>query len=432
MEKFDVFLAHNSLDKPEVIAIAKKLKRYNLNPWLDREQIFPGDNIHEAVFQGISQSKVGAFFISQNGLGTFQENLELGGIIQFFLKKRKEQSFRVIPILLPGVSDIPENFFYLRQWAWIKFTSLDDPAALEELIRGIRGRVTEIKAPPETPETTSIIQPTPTKIPEQQSNTDEEAERIRQQQEEAERLQRKQEKVERLLAAENRRQQEVEKLRQQEEAERLQREQEEAEKIAELEAAAERERQQEAAKQERERVKRMGLRLLRLQQEQEEAERLQRQREQENDDLSSDKGVDYKRLRDLLKARRWKEADQETLAVMLKVANREKQGWLDTASITIFPCNDLRTIDQLWVKYSNGRYGFSVQKKIWLEVGKNEDAFYARIAWQITAKWFFGGNLSSRSRNLDLTAPEGYLPFGMWWVIGGCRIWDLFSLRPDL
>jgi HTH-type transcriptional regulator/antitoxin HigA len=44
-----------------------------------------------------------------------------------------------------------------------------------------------------------------------------------------------------------------------------------------------------------------------------------------------------------------------------------------TNSIENFPCDDLRTIDQLWVKYSQGRFGFSVQKKIWLEVGGKVD-----------------------------------------------------------
>jgi molybdate-binding protein len=63
VEQFDVFLAHNSLDKPEVRAIAEKLKLHNLKPWLDKEQIFAGDNIQKVVFQGISQSQVGAFFM---------------------------------------------------------------------------------------------------------------------------------------------------------------------------------------------------------------------------------------------------------------------------------------------------------------------------------------------------------------------------------
>ena len=88
------------------------------------------------------------------------------------------------------------------------------------------------------------------------------------------------------------------------------------------------------------------------------------------DQLSSEKGVDYTRLRDLLKTGKWKEADKETMTVMLKAAGREEEGWLNRDSIEKFPCTDLRTIDQLWVKYSNGRFGFSVQKRIWESVGK--------------------------------------------------------------
>ncbi|MEH2450738.1 toll/interleukin-1 receptor domain-containing protein [Nostoc sp.] len=56
--QFDVFLTHNSLDKPEVRAIAEELKQHNLKPWLDEDQIFAGDNIHKLVFQGISQSAI--------------------------------------------------------------------------------------------------------------------------------------------------------------------------------------------------------------------------------------------------------------------------------------------------------------------------------------------------------------------------------------
>lgn len=87
------------------------------------------------------------------------------------------------------------------------------------------------------------------------------------------------------------------------------------------------------------------------------------------DDLSSDCGIDYTRLRDLLKAGEWKEADRETLVVMLKAANREQEGYLNTESVKHFPCVDLHTIDQLWIKYSNGQLGFSVQKEIWLSIG---------------------------------------------------------------
>ena len=81
--------------------------------------------------------------------------------------------------------------------------------------------------------------------------------------------------------------------------------------------------------------------------------------------LVSAKGVDYRKLRDLLKAKKWKEADEETRVKILKVANRESEGWLRVEDAENFSCQDLGTIDKLWVKYSNGKFGFSVQKQIY-------------------------------------------------------------------
>ena len=46
-------------------------------------------------------------------------------------------------------------------------------------------------------------------------------------------------------------------------------------------------------------------------------------------ELLSDVGADYTQLRDLLAAGKWKEADEETGRAILKVARREKEGYLD-------------------------------------------------------------------------------------------------------
>ena len=41
-EIFDVFLCHNSEDKPAIREISQKLAFKNIRPWLDEEQIRPG------------------------------------------------------------------------------------------------------------------------------------------------------------------------------------------------------------------------------------------------------------------------------------------------------------------------------------------------------------------------------------------------------
>ncbi len=105
---------------------------------------------------------------------------------------------------------------------------------------------------------------------------------------------------------------------------------------------------------------------------------------------------------------------------MLKAARREKEGYLSRYSIDIFPCDDLRTIDQLWVKYSQGSFGFSVQKKIWLEVGgkldyETEKKLGDRVGWRIRWGSRSGLWLSYNDLIFNLQAFQGHLPSG-WWV----------------
>ncbi|MEC4819872.1 MAG: serine/threonine-protein kinase [Scytonema sp. PMC 1069.18] len=142
--------------------------------------------------------------------------------------------------------------------------------------------------------------------------------------------------------------------------------------------------------------------------------------------LSSEKGVDYTRLRDFLKAGQWKEADEETLAVMLKATGREKEGWLSSESLKNFPCTDLATIDKLWVKYSGGRFGFSVQKRIWESVGKDYEKFGGRVGWRkgwlwMNKMWVY------KNVTFDTSAPPGHLPTGGAGGVGPGRVSSLAS-----
>ncbi len=130
------------------------------------------------------------------------------------------------------------------------------------------------------------------------------------------------------------------------------------------------------------------------------------------DDLSSDKNVDYRRLANLLKIGEWKEADKETLVVMLKASSRQNEGWLDIKSIQNFPHTDLRTIDQLWVKYSEGKFGFSVQKHIWQSVsGKlDEYEFGKQVGWYVKNKKDEYNWISEDDLQFTISTAIGHLP----------------------
>ncbi|MFM2064847.1 MAG: Serine/threonine-protein kinase PknB [Cyanobacteriota bacterium] len=128
---------------------------------------------------------------------------------------------------------------------------------------------------------------------------------------------------------------------------------------------------------------------------------------QEDVELKSFVGMDYTKLRDLLAAGMWEEADEETTRVMLLVAEREENGWLDNESVDKFPCEDLRTIDQLWVKYSDGKFGFSVQKHIYQSLGGTiEDN---REVWEKLEEQV-GWRNYERGITFNITEPQGHLP----------------------
>jgi antirestriction protein len=74
------------------------------------------------------------------------------------------------------------------------------------------------------------------------------------------------------------------------------------------------------------------------------------------DFLSSELGKDYRSLRDLLVENNWQAADRETMTLMREVFGKE--------DVSNFPIVDLQTIDSLWLKYSNNRFGFSVQRRV--------------------------------------------------------------------
>lgn len=152
-----------------------------------------------------------------------------------------------------------------------------------------------------------------------------------------------------------------------------------------------------------------------------------KRRQAAEDNLSSEKGIDYTRLRDWLKAGDWMAADQETTKQMLKAMGKAKWWDVEREDLLKFPCADLQTLDRLWVKYSQGRFGFSVQKQIYVDCGAKLDGQYPgdkiwekfcdRIGWRVT-----GSYISYSQVTFSTSAPEGHLP-----IVGVCGVgWGVF------
>ena len=123
---------------------------------------------------------------------------------------------------------------------------------------------------------------------------------------------------------------------------------------------------------------------------------------------------------------------------MIRAVGKKSGQWFTTDELLNFPCTDLRTIDGLWVKYSQGKFGFSVQKKIYVECEAKLDGKYPgdkiwhefceRVGWRKDGSYLRYKDLKANPS----FSPAGEFPGGWVCVVGVfvgllARVW-LFSL----
>ncbi len=131
--QFDVFLAHNSQDKAIVRKIANELRQRRIMPWLDDEEIPAGQPILDFIEKAIQNVKSIAVFIGSEKLGRWQK-IELLSIMSM------AENIPIIPVLLPGVDDIPNDLPFLKDRMYISFTQSGDERAIDLLVREITGQ----------------------------------------------------------------------------------------------------------------------------------------------------------------------------------------------------------------------------------------------------------------------------------------------------
>ncbi|MBP0016769.1 MAG: GUN4 N-terminal ARM-like repeat domain-containing protein [Cyanobacteria bacterium SBLK] len=124
--------------------------------------------------------------------------------------------------------------------------------------------------------------------------------------------------------------------------------------------------------------------------------------------LQSDREIDYQPLQDLLIQQDFQQGDRLTLEKLCELAGEQAMNrqWLYFSEVDRFPKTDLQTINALWLAYSEGKFGFSVQRELWLAQGKNFNKLWDKIGWKKENNW-------TRYPNgfiWDLSAPRGHLP----------------------
>lgn len=124
--------------------------------------------------------------------------------------------------------------------------------------------------------------------------------------------------------------------------------------------------------------------------------------------LRSQSAIDYRPLQQLLAKQDFQVADQLTLQKLCELAGTQavQRKWVYFTEVDQFPIADLQTINALWLVHSEGLFGFSVQREIWLSVGKNWDKLWPKIGWKAGNNW----TRYPQEFTWNLTAPKGHLP----------------------
>jgi serine/threonine protein kinase len=145
----------------------------------------------------------------------------------------------------------------------------------------------------------------------------------------------------------------------------------------------------------------------------------------------SNLGINYNKLRYLLAAQKWCQADQETFNTMLKILYQTQE--MNQTDDSMFQL-EMNIINQLWVKYSKGIFGFSVQKTIYEHLGggaefneKIWDKFADIVGWKVKNQWLFYNNI-----NFSLKAHPGHLPARIWDIGDGSGVGSDYYLMPKL
>ena len=124
--------------------------------------------------------------------------------------------------------------------------------------------------------------------------------------------------------------------------------------------------------------------------------------------LKSERNIDYQPLQQLLAEQDFQSADSLTRQKLRQLAGEAalKRKWLYFTEVEQFPVSDLHTINQLWWIYSEGKFGFSVQRRIWLSLGKDFSKLWSKIGWKTGNSW----TQYPQGFTWDLSAPKGHLP----------------------
>lgn len=139
-------------------------------------------------------------------------------------------------------------------------------------------------------------------------------------------------------------------------------------------------------------------------------------------------GIAYGPLERHLMLQEFEAADRLTSSHLRQLAGpaAEGRGYVYYSEVPPMPALDLRNLDRLWVAYSRGRFGFSVQGRLLQASGGRWEQLWPRLGWKSEGVW----TRYPGSFQWTLEAPEGHMPLTN--QLRGVRLMDALLQHPAL
>jgi hypothetical protein len=147
-----VFLCHASADKPKVHELYRDLRKRGIKPWLDKEDLLPGQEWDVEIDKALGSSDAIIICLTKNSVdkeGYIQRE------IKFALDKALEMPEGRI-FLIPLRFEECEVPFRLARYQWV---DLFEPSGFSKLMRALRYRASQLERSTVTvPKTTAVIE----------------------------------------------------------------------------------------------------------------------------------------------------------------------------------------------------------------------------------------------------------------------------------
>ena len=145
-------------------------------------------------------------------------------------------------------------------------------------------------------------------------------------------------------------------------------------------------------------------------------------------DTPSGADIDFTPLQHHLLREDFEEADRVTSALLRELAGEQavRRGYVYFSEVAPMSGVDLTTLDRLWIVFSQGRFGFSVQWRLLQSFDGRYDQLWPRIGWKNDGVW----TRYPGAFDWSLKAPEGHMPLIN--QLRGVRLMDALLNHPAL